>query len=273
MLHRFSAYSIENIEEIPFRPEDYSRFKFGEGRLAKAFGEELAEKFIKKYSDLLLSEQEIVLVPSPYNAIPTASCAMSDYFKAAINHFLFHNGQSSLLTSKIHRYKTYSIDYGNLSYQERMDLISSDTYHLDKSFLQGRVVLFLDDIKITGSHEQIIRRQLAQTGTEGEFYFVYFAELTNSDIAPNFENYLNYAAIKHLSDVIPLINSATFIFNTRIIKYILISSPTDVDLLIKNISLSSLQTLVQYAISNNYHLMEEYKHNLQTIYHHINHGN
>jgi hypothetical protein len=269
----FSRHLIHNIDHIPFSAADYSKFKFGDGHVAKAFGKELAFHFLQQHGDALLYEEAIVFVPSPYNAIPTASNALSIFFRDEVNAFLYKHQKKALLQSKIHRYKTYSVDYGNLTFEERMALISTDTYHLDKDFLEGRMVLFIDDIKITGSHELIIKKQIEQAKISGNFMFLYFAQLTDDSIPANFENYLNYFAVKGMHELLPIINDASFIMNTRIIKYMLKAEPQHFLDLIGAINEDKLSELVRYAIGNNYHLMEEYQENLTHISNHINYGN
>jgi len=269
----FSRHIIDDNANIPFSATDYSKFKFGDGAIAKAFGQELGKHFIAAHGEALLQEEDIVFVPSPYNAIPTASNALSLFFRDEVNQFLFKHGKKALLQSKIHRYKTYSVDYGNLDYEERLRLISSDTYHLDKRFLENRMVLFIDDIKITGSHEFIIKKQIEQEQMQGKFMFIYYAQLSNDAIHPNFENYLNYFAVKERQDLVPIINEGNFIMNTRIIKYILKSEPLELMEFLAAIKEERLPEMVHYAIGNNYHLMEDYQHNLNLITNHINYGN
>jgi hypothetical protein len=274
MYKTFSLYQISDAADIPFDPARYSRLKFGDGQAARFFGREMALKFIEEYEDLLLSDKEIVLVPSPYCTIPTASFSMTRFFKEEINWFLYVHEKKSLLDSKIHRYRTYSEDYGNLNYEERVKLISSDTYHFDAAFLANRVVLLIDDIKITGSHEHTVRKLVDRSGITAEFIFLYFAELTNPGIPANFENYLNYYEVKDLSGLLPLMTDNSFIFNTRVIKYILHSrDEAGLERLLAGISNAQIQELIQYAISNNYHLMDEYKDNLSHIIKYQKHGN
>jgi len=273
MITSFSKYKISNKTETHFDPVLYSQFKFGSGNIAGLFGKELAESFIDHYSALLLGGNEIVAIPSPYNAIPTASNIMTEYFIKELNAFLFQNEMPSVMLSKIHRYKTYTEDYGNLSFNERINLISTDTYHIDKSFLEGRICLFIDDIKITGGHELIIRNLLTAKNIQANSVFVYFAELINKDIEPAFENYLNYAYVQNMQDVITVVNSPDFIFNTRVIKYVLNSGIEDVNFFCKEVPAHKVEMLINYAISNNYHQIDNYKTTLQFITKFANYGN
>ncbi len=273
MYTRFAKHHITDPAAIPFDPAGYSRFKFGDGTVAEEYGYALGEAFVQEHADLLLRHDNIVLVPSPYDAIPTASYAMAMTFREVLNVFLYEAGKKSLLQSKIHRYKTYTEDYGAMSSEERLALISSDTYHLDAAFLRDRLVLFLDDIRITGSHELIIRRQIEREGLTGHFAFLYYALLDNEDIAPTFENYLNYYDVADMGRVVGLFNSPDFLMNTRVVKYILKSRADTVQLFLNTADPLRVQSLVAAAISNNYHLMDDYKAALTLIIQTTHYGN
>ena len=70
MNKRFSLHSIESAESCTFSEAAYSRFKFGDTAVAEQFGKELFAGFIAQHSDFILAQDEIVLLPSPYYAIP-----------------------------------------------------------------------------------------------------------------------------------------------------------------------------------------------------------
>ncbi len=255
----FAKNKIDNADHLPFDPAEYSRFKFGDGSLAKKFGEELALDFIEIHKELLLTTDNIVIVPSPYNSIPTASGLMSNYFKDAINQFLFKRDKDLLLESKIHRYNTYSVDYSKLNYDERLKLMASDTYHFHESFLNNKTCLFIDDIRVTGSHEQIIKNMLETNKLSGKFVFIYYAAFNNTTIPPNLESYLNTYSIKSVSDLHTIIRSLNFSPNTRIIKYILNSDYSQAVDLFEKTEKSVAFAILKLALSNNYHKMPEYK--------------
>ena len=77
----YSLHKITDKENAPFKPQEYSWFKFGDKFFAKKFAKELFDGFIAEHGDLLLSKNEIVLLPSPYLSIPTASNFLCYYFK------------------------------------------------------------------------------------------------------------------------------------------------------------------------------------------------
>ncbi|MBA9075105.1 hypothetical protein GGR22_003282 [Flavobacterium gossypii] len=261
----YSLHKITEKENCPFSETDYSKFKFGDNAIAKKFAKALFDGFIEKHSDLILQHDEIVILPSPYLSIPTASNCLSFHFRIFLNNFLFENNKKALKESKIYRNQTYVTDYGNLDYSERVKLISNDTYYIDKNIVDGKLCLFMDDIKITGSHEFIVKKILKEYNVDGHFVFIYFAELLNKDIHPNIENHYNYFYVKNVNQIISLINQNSFEYNTRIVKYILRLDINDLILLLQSIPQHRIDTLFDLAVSNNYHTIEEYKENLKSI--------
>lgn len=265
MNKRFSLHKILEETNCPFDKAGYSRFKFGDTFYAKIFAEKLFNGFIEKFGDIILLQNEIILFPSPYNSIPTASNFLCSYFKEQLNFFLFQHEKSACIEGKIHRKQTYVEDYGNMSFEERITLISNDTYYIDKHFVDGKFCIFIDDIKITGSHEKTVDKILKDYDVNGEFIFVYFAELMNSNIHPKIENHYNYYDIKSAKDLLSVMNGEHFHFNTRITKYILLMNSEDFEFICQNISKKQLNQILDLAISNNYHQVEEYKNNINNL--------
>ena len=265
MRKRYSLHKVLEENHYPFDVSAYSRFKFGDTEAAEKFAEDLFEGFLKVFKEELLEQSDIMLFPSPYYAIPTASNFLCSFFKNKLNYFLYENGKSACIEGKIHRTQTYSQDYGNMNYEERINLISNDTYYIDKHFIEGKFCIFLDDIKITGSHENTIDKILKEYDVNGEFIFVYFAELINKDIHPKIENHYNYFQIKTPKDLVELMNSEHYKFNTRITKYILMMNEEDFDFVIENISNFKKNEMLRLAISNNYHQVDEYIKNINKL--------
>ena len=174
MNNSFSLHKIEDENQCSFNESEYSWFKFGDKQFAEQFAAQLFEGFIEKFSTLLLSKNEVVILPSPYLSIPTASNFLCFYFKKCLDRFLFQNNKKASIESKIYRNQTYVTDYGNLSFNDRVNLIANDTYYIDKNFIDNKLCIFVDDIKITGSHEHTINKILKQYNVNGEFVFVYF---------------------------------------------------------------------------------------------------
>ena len=80
MITNYSLHQINNNVEFGFKPDDYSRFKFGDGDIAIRFGTALADGLITSHLSKLSISQQIVVIPSPYSFIPTATFAMKTGF-------------------------------------------------------------------------------------------------------------------------------------------------------------------------------------------------
>jgi hypothetical protein len=271
--YTYALHKIDNTTDFGFNPDHYSRFKFGDNLIAKSFGKDLADGFIKYYLANNLITNQIVVISSPYSFIPTATFAMKNYFVSQLNRWLVENGGLQVQETKVHRTVTYKEDYGELSAEERLSLIGNDSFHIDKDFLVGKTLLFLDDIKITGSHERMILKMTKAYGLSNEMHMLYFAELVNKNIHPNVENFLNYHQVKSIFDLEEIIDGGDFCFNTRIVKYILNTDAESFKIFLERRSNDFINELYDLSLGNGYHLIDAYAKNLHQIKDYIKNNN
>jgi hypothetical protein len=261
----FAANEIWDCNEIPFLPEEYSRFKFGSKSIARKFGRDLASKFWKRCIRDSKPSEQIVVYSSPYNFIPTATGIMKDYFIRYLNEYLIDNDMNSVEEGKIHRNTTYREDYGQMNAEERLRMIGNDKFYIDAKFAEGKILVFIDDIKITGSHEVMVEKMCTEYAIQNKCYFLYFASLNDPSIPATFENDLNYAQVKTLLDVNWIIRNDEFIPNTRVVKFILNSDPKLCAPFLQYQSDKFLDNLWHLAIGNEYHKIPEYRDNLNLL--------
>ncbi|MEO7767472.1 MAG: phosphoribosyltransferase family protein [Ferruginibacter sp.] len=269
MQHNFSLHKINQSHSFGFCPVEYSRFKFGDASVAQKFGTALADHFIKQYLQYHPVAGQLVVISSPYSFIPTATFAMKNYFVFTINRWLAEHHFNVVQETKVHRTITYKEDYGELNAEQRMNLIGNDSFHIDKDFLLGKTLLFLDDIKITGSHERMINKMLTAYGLLNDTHLLYFAELENKSIHPNIENQLNYSFVKSIFDLDGIIKNERFCINTRIVKYILNADTASFKIFIQNHNTDFINLLYNSALGNGYHTIEAYQANLNILKMHI----
>ncbi len=261
----YSLHKIHSATSFPFSPAAYSRFKFGDGRAAAHFGNALAEGFIGAHLQNALPAEQLVVIASPYAFIPTATFALKTHFVYALNRWLAAQGLPVVQETKVHRTITYKEDYGALDAAQRMALIGGDSFHIDREFVAGKTLIFLDDIRITGSHERMILKMAGEYGLTNKTYLLYFAELANGEVHPNVENVLNYYSVKSIFDLGPIIAHKDFQINTRLVKYILHYAPADGARFLEAQSPAFLEALYNNALGNSYHTIEAYAPNLHLL--------
>lgn len=271
--YTYSLHKIHDTNNFGFSADDYSQFKFGDDKIAKKFGIDLAEGFIKSFLENNLLSEQIVVISSPYCFIPTATFAMKNYFVNQLNHWLVENNRIVVQEAKVHRTITYKDDYGELSAEDRIKLIGNDSFHIDKEFLKDKVLFFLDDIKITGSHEKMILKMVKEYGLKNDIYMLYFAELVNRDIHPNVENHLNYHKVRSVFDLDEIIKSGNFCFNTRIVKYILNCDFNSFSIFLERQTEDFIYNLYSLSLGNSYHTIECYSRNLNFLKNYLNNKN
>ncbi|WP_345949553.1 phosphoribosyltransferase family protein [Mucilaginibacter sp. PAMB04274] len=263
--HIYSLHKIHSSTSFGFEAADYSRFKFGDDAVAAQYGKALADGFVNNVLALQNISNQLVVISSPYSFIPTATFALKNHFVSQLNRWLAANQLPVVQETKVHRTITYKEDYGALDAEQRMNLISNDSFHIDAEFLKGKVLVFLDDIKITGSHERMIAKMITEYSLQNEVYMLYFAELANTTIHPNIENYLNYHEVKTIFDLDKIINSGHFCANTRMVKYILNYNHADFCIFIDYQTRPFINQLFDLALGNSYHTMDNYSLNLSYI--------
>jgi len=261
----YSLHKITDADQFSFCPSSYSKFKYGDDRIAQEFGVLLARGFIDTILSKYSLTKQLVVISSPYSFIPTATYALKNYFVYELNKWLSGNNFPVVQETKIHRTITYKEDYGELNAAERLALIGNDSFHIDKVFLENKTIIFLDDIKITGSHERMILKMIREYDLQCNRFLVYFAELTDMSIHPNIENYLNYYFVKSIFDLKHIIKDERFSINTRIVKYILSADPNLFNVFIQDQSFHFTNLLYNMALGNCYHMIEAYQVNMNFL--------
>jgi len=261
----FSACPIYHQDDLPFDASEYSKFKYGSKSVARKFGKILAQRFWVQVLRHNPPDKPILVYPSPYNFIPTATFVMKDYFIKFLNEYLVTAGHDPVKEGKIYRNGSYIIDYGTMNSTERDNAMTGDAFHIDAAFAEGKIIIFIDDIKVTGSHERRIDSMVSEYGLKNKCYYLYFASVEDPTIEPQFEDFLNLNAIHSLVDVSKIIRNEEFAFNTRVVKFILNASHEEFVTFVSYQSDTFLDTLLHYSMGNSYHLAEEFKQNFKYL--------
>lgn len=262
-----SANEIIDHDHLSFSKEEYSRFKYGSKAAARRMGRELGATLHTYLTNIPLNiDTQIVLIPSAFTFVPSAAFALKDYATSSLNPRLIEDGYKPVQDAKIFRGRWYTQEYGNLSKEERMRLIERDTFQCDKEFLQDKYLIFIDDIKITGTHQVKLEDMIQKIGLNPDLcLFAYYAELIGKSVDATVENYLNTYSVKNLLDIDRIIKNEEFIFNTRVIKHILKAPYDDAKNFLNYQTRKFIETLYHWSIGESYHLEPLFKENFKYL--------
>ena len=264
---RFSKHKFTDTDNLTFSAIEYSKFKHGSQKFAQKLGRELACGFLEsvEFNDFYqnISNNQIVICSAPWKNIPVASTALKDFFISKFNPVWSIDNQA-VEDLKVHRAHSYNEDYGAMSKEQREQVITSDDFSIDKAFIKGKVLFFIDDIIITGAHERRIQSLLETVGFEGWVLFLYYAEYRGEN-SPAIENELNYAFMKNLSDMDYIIKNEGVIFNTRLVKFMLNAPDDEFKQFISNQTSNFCSSLKTHIIGNEYHKIEPFKKNYEQL--------
>jgi len=261
--NRFFVHSFHNLESAEFSVQKYSRLKFGSDRAAREFGYELAIGFFNRHMTTLLSNK-CVVIPSPYNYVRNAATIMTGHFCNKLNELLVNAQGAHVDCSLIHRKVSYTNDYGFMSKEQRKSLIDNDSFYLNKDFTDGKVLIFVDDIFITGTHENKLAEILRRDGIENKCFFVYYAQYQGTD-NPEIEAALNFSAVKNVNDYIELTMERGHHIIVRPIKYILSQDKDTLSQLIKEVETDKLREIYHGCLGEGYYRIPAYQSNFKRI--------
>lgn len=265
LFSRFSLHKITNSEDFSFSPAEFSRFKFGDDNAAQHFGTAMAEAFIQEYFCGRQRPTSELVVACSYQFIPTAAYSLRRHFLRHLNRWMAANDLLPVQKVKIYRSTTYQLDYGTLTAESRAQHIGRDHFHVDRDLVVGKTILVLDDIRITGAHENRILRMFQELGIQEPLLFLYFAELTSSRVEPGIENRLNFYDIQSIFDLEDIVQHGRFAINARFVKYVLAYEHEAFCRFLKGQDEGFAALLLHVAIGNGYHKKHEYAVNMSEL--------
>jgi len=267
-LHHFTTADWDN-SEMPFDPEAYSRLKFGHDWTARKFGESLADGFFETHAAELLS-QPVVVIPSPYNYVENAATIMTRYFVRRLNHHLVSANGEHVDYSIIHRKVSYTSDYGFMSAEQRSGLLANDRFYLNEGFYHGKLLVFVDDIRITGSHEVRLRQILDGSHflRDNKAFYVYYAAM-EGDCRPEIEAALNFSSIGTLSEYLQLAAEPNHHVIVRPIKFLLSRDEGEFSAFLDGCDLHVLETIYYGCLGEGYYKIPDYQRSFLMLKHKI----
>lgn len=247
---RFAAHTFASLADADFDAAAYSRMKFGSHLAAKLLGTNLADRFFARHRDAL--NDRCVVIPAPSTTVPVAATLLSHHFMNRVNAKLVAEGALPLEWTLAHRDVTYNNDYADQPKAIRRQLLKADRIYLNRAFVAGKTLLFVDDCRITGAHEAKLTDFLRAEGVENRRLFVCFAAYTGDD--PSVETRLNHAAIRSAEDLIELAREPGHQVTTRAVRLILGVSVGQLRTLLATAPAAFVEGVFHAALTKRYHL-------------------
>jgi PRTase ComF-like len=198
---------------------EYSRFKFGDGEAAARYGSLLGGVAVAEHCDVFFGN-DVYVASSAYRIAPPASQGLVEPFvRAAELAIAAHGERAALQTFHVGKTRLANDGYADMTFEERRATLQSDLMLPEDMSFEGRTVVLLDDIRVTGLREEALQGLLEEAGVERTL-FGYAMNVQQGREYPKIEGVLNRIAIKTLDDVIKVAVRPGFIPNLRTCKYI-----------------------------------------------------
>lgn len=256
-LHHFSS-----LEDAPFDVGEYSRMKFGSVVAARHMGRALADDLYSKNRALLRGRDGLV-IPSAYDYVQNAATLMTKYMLERLNHHLAMDGAQPFDYTLIHRKRGYSDDYGFLTAEQRAELMEKGQYFVNAEIMRDKLLILVDDVLITGSHERKLEKLLEQRGMDNERLYLYFAEYSGPDAT--IESRLNFADVVSPIDFVRICRERDHKFSVRPIKYLLSLPKTEARQVMRALSRETLAEAYAGAIAERYYQEPRYVENFMRL--------
>ncbi|HTI15952.1 MAG TPA: phosphoribosyltransferase family protein [Dictyobacter sp.] len=269
-----SLYSVDEIDgcilvkdPTTFSLSEYSRYKYGASRVGERYGQALCEKFLRAFFHLVVSRQ-LLITSSPYKTIPTSSLCIAQSFCRTLNQWRCRMGFAPSQLTKIGRATLSAGDYGVLSKEQRISRMKRNRLSFDTTLLAHADLVVVDDIKVTGAHQQCIMSHIEQLSLTS-LTFLYVVECCHSHkevCNPQIEDHLNHISVHTLADMIDIIRSPDFFFNVRMCKFILNEvNRADLPAFLQQMTDQFVAFLYHMSLKDGYGHMNMYRESVQMV--------
>lgn len=252
-MERLVTHNIQDRNSLPFCKTGYSEFKYGLRTQYEKYAKELAETISE-----WLSTQDVASVQlygAPYKRVRAASNILSDF---VMNRLRMKHRNIKFSRGRINRTHSYHGDYGKMDADTRRQMLKNENFEFVTKDDKVDLAIFIDDIFISGAHEEMILNLLERVGFTTPFKLAYYAKLSDPNCPPEFESELNGAVFEIMD--IPTFMNRDIMFNTRNVKFFLSQPVEDLKRAYdKEPHSRKWNQLAGYAMLNDYHTHELYE--------------
>lgn len=258
----FTLYKFGSLKSAPFDVEEYSRLKFGSDRVAKKFGRQMADQFFHEFYQLLTTTR-CVVIPAPSTTVPVAATLLAKHFFDRLNSRLAQLNHAPVEMTHVHRDMTYNNNYADLQADERRKLLAGDSQYFNRDFVKGKHIIFVDDVRITGSHEEKLESVLKALKLPNGRTYAAFCRYTGNN--PAIEGKLNHCYIRDAKDLVRIAHEHGHIMTTRAIRLLLEYDNHKFDELLQQAPDVFLESAYHAAIVKGYNKIPEYEQNFRVL--------
>lgn len=245
----------DDLDAAPFDTEDYSCLKFGSDRVARAFGRELADAFFRQHLAFLSSHQ-CVVIPAPSSTVPVAATLLGKHFRDRLNDLLSRVGVGPVEWNEIHRDMHYNNNYSELPKEERQKLLTDKGRFVNRDYLVGKALIFIDDVSITGTHEDKLVHLMKVKRMNNPHMFVAYGKYTGEDAS--IEHRLNHRKIQTANDLATLAHERGHRCTTRSLRLFIEASESQMKWMLKTAPRRFLEDVYHSCIVKGYNVHEPY---------------
>ena len=208
--------ALPSDEGSPVGAASYSRFKHGSGSVATRFARLLARQYSDHHD--LSSTPRVWVTGSGYAVVPPAAAALVTPFVVALAQLAPGLQVREL---RVHRSGRTPGDYAAMSPADRDAALRDDCMYVeDGADLRGELVVALDDIRVTGTHERAMNACLTAAGARWIDH-LYLVDAAAFATTPQLESVLNAAAVSRLEDLVEIVRADDFVPNARVCRRVL----------------------------------------------------
>lgn len=268
---RLSLYTLDWVEGsflagggagMPFEPARYSLLKYGSATAAEGWGRQLADWLPGQLPDLIDDLEGPVVTASAFHQVPTAAFAVALSLRGRLDRHRLVRGHGALDHGRIVRDVVYAGEYETLDAERRREVLAAMRLSYQGPELEGRHLVVVDDVRVSGTHEQVLTELLAPLGP-ARLSFVYLVQVNEHTGThdSSIEQRLNNSAIDSLEALRELLRTEPTLLNARVVKRILLwpRTPQQLDALLGELPDGLLSRLYKAALADGYHRLPPFQ--------------
>lgn len=270
-LHLDNNVILDQKKEV-FDSISYSKFKYGDGYIARQYGKELAQKFIETHSHLFgvnYDTSNLIITTTPYKAVVKGASGIVTGFKNHLNHYLIALKKPSIVDIMILKKEMFQGEYGSFNEEQRKTIMNKSELYISEKLILNKILIVIDDIRITGQSEANMVSFLVDKRIN-KVYFLYIADMETSlaKKCPDIENIINHGWVNDddYDKLLKIMKSPEFILNARVCKHVLSpGNPILLEDFLKKLEDHILYKLYNGIVGDGYNTMKLYESSFEIL--------